>query len=187
MSGIFENIPLEDISQAVNLETTAGVMECEVYFAVASHISDFPALPVSGTAATTLEDFATISTDITFNAGKGFIKLDIQAETGEVKDDMVGNVGNRKFKSMFEYFLSDTSARNIGFMGEYANVPGVYVVKEKSGRMRLIGSKDLPAYFESVAGTSGKGPEDDNGWQCAIYQTSKKPAPVYTGNLTFPA
>jgi hypothetical protein len=184
MSNIFDNIPLEDIQTAVNLETTAGVMECEVYAAVASHIDSFPALPVSGTAATSLTDFATLTADITFPAGKGFFKLDTQVETGEVKDDMVGNVGNRKFKKMFEFFLPDTSAKNIGFMGEYANVPLVFAIKEKSGRVRLVGSKDLPAYFESVAGTSGKGSEDDNGWQCAIYQTSKKPAPVYTGNIT---
>lgn len=181
--GAFDNLPLEDIGQAVNVETAAGVKESAVYAAVATHIDSFPTLPESGTVAT-LDAFGTLSTDITFPAGKGFIKLDTQAETGEVKDDLVGNVGNRKIKSMFDFFLANTSARNIGFINEYANAPLVFLVQEKTGRFRCIGSKELPAYFDSAAGTSGKGPEDDNGWQCSIYQTSKNAAPVYTGNIT---
>lgn len=186
MSNCFDDLPLEDLDSCVNSENVAGVQEREIYVAVIEHINSFPAHPSLDTANVTLASKATITTDVTFLENKGWFKLKIQADSGEVKDSMVGNKGNKKFKSMFDFFLPDTTAKNIGFMGEYKNVPLVFCIPEKSGRKRLLGTKELPVYFESSEGTSGKGGEDDNGWTCSLEVTTSKPSPIYDGNLTPP-
>lgn len=186
MATCFDDIPLEDLTQCVNDELAAGTSETEVYVAVSEHVDTFPSLPALGTASASLESLAKITADITFIAGKGFFKLHAQTETGEVKDDLVGNKGNKKVKSMYEFFLTNTSPKNIGFIRQYKNVPLIFVVKEKTGRFRLIGSKTIPVYFDEASGTTGKGPEDDNGWQISVSATSSSPSPIYEGNITFP-
>lgn len=184
--GCFDDVPLEDLEQCVNEENVAGVRERGIYVALADHIDAFPESPGTVAANVTLESKAKITTDITFLENKGWIELQVQADTGEVKDELVGNKGNKKVKSMFDFFLANTSAKNIGFINQYKNLPLVFGIPEKSGRVRLLGSKKLPAYFESTAGTSGKGPEDDNGWQVSVEVTTGGAAPIYEGNFTKP-
>lgn len=183
MANCFDDVPLEDLTLCVNDEIAAGTSETEVYAAVSEHIDNFPSLPALGTSATPLENLAKITADITFTGTKGFFKLQAQTETGEVKDELVGNKGNKKVKSMYDFFLTGTSPRNSGFIRQYKNMPMIFVVKEKTGRLRVIGSKDIPVYMDEGAGTTGKGPEDDSGWQLSVSATSGSPAPVYEGNL----
>ncbi|CAL2105493.1 conserved hypothetical protein [Tenacibaculum sp. 190524A02b] len=189
MANCFDNIPLEDLTQCVNSELAAGTSETEVYAAVSEHIDSFPSLPPLGgdPATTTLEGLATLNTDIAFTTGKGFFKLQAQVDTGEVKDELVGNKGNKKVKSSYEFFLTNTSARNIGFIRQFKNTPMVFIVKEKTGRYRVIGSKTIPVYMDEASGTTGKGSEDDNGWNISVSATSGNPAPVYTGNIVLPS
>lgn len=189
MANCFDDIPLEDLTLCVNEELVAGTSETQVFAAIADHIDAFPSLPALGgdPTTTTLASLATITDDVTFVATKGFFKLQAQTETGEVKDEIVGNKGNKKVKSMYEFFLPNTSKRNIGFIRQYMNVPLVFIVTEKTGRKRLIGSKLNPVYMEEGSGTTGKGPEDDNGWQISVSTTSSSPAPVYEGNVAMHA
>jgi hypothetical protein len=185
MANCFDNIPLEDLTQCVNDELVAGTSETEVYAAIAEHIDTFPSLPALGgdPETTTLESLAKLSADITFTGTKGFFKLQAQTETGEVKDELVGNKGNKKVKSMYDFFLPTTSERNIGFIRQFKNVGMVFIVTEKTGRKRVVGSKLNPVYMDETSGTTGKGPEDDNGWQISVSATSGSPAPVYEGNV----
>jgi hypothetical protein len=182
--GCFDNIPLENLEHCVNAELAAGTSETEVYAIPAALITEDPALPALGTLGNTLEDIAKITDDITFPVGKGFYKLNAQSETGEVKDEIVGNKGNKKIKSSYEFFMPNTSAQNLGWLRQNKNMPMVFLVMEKTGRYRKIGSKAIPAYLETGSTTTGKGPEDDNGTSIMVSTTGPNPAPIYEGVIT---
>lgn len=180
--GCFDNTPLEHID-ACNAELVSGIAEAEVYAAIASHIDADQVPPAIDTANATLSDLATISADITMVSGKGFFKLAVQSETGEIKDELVGNKGNKKVKSTFDFFVANTDAQNIGFIRRFKNIPMVFLVKEKSGRVRKLGSKSVPIFMEAANMTTGKGAEDDTGMQITLSVVSSMPAPVYTGAI----
>jgi len=186
MSNCFDNYSLENIDASCNVELVAGISELEIYGAIASHVENMPELPEIGSTGTTLEQLATLTGDITFPAssGKGFFKIGIMSDTGEVKHEGVGNKGNKKFKNTFEFYIPGTEANNLGFARQYVNTPMIFVVREKSGRLRLLGNKLIPAYMETIAGTTGKKVEDDTGTNYIIEQTAAYPAPIYTGALT---
>jgi len=180
--GCFDNTPLEHID-ACNAELVAGIAEAEVYAIIAEHIDTDQVPPAIDTANATLEQLGTISGDITVVTGKGFFKLAVQSETGEVKDELVGNKGNKKVKSSFDFFVANTSAQNIGFLRRFKNTPMVFLVKEKSGRVRKLGSKSVPIFMDTGSMTTGKGPEDDTGMQVTLSVVSSMPAPVYGGAI----
>lgn len=183
MSDCFDNIRTENLDYCVNEELDSGVSESELFFAPAQHIDVMPSLLPLGDPTKTLEELMTISSDITFPEGKGFNKINILPDTGEIKDEPVGDKGNKKIKSSFDFFLPNNSPRNLGFIRQYKNVGMVFIIGEKSGRKRILGSKLAPAYLSDGPATSGKGPEDNVGIQITIDQTSSAPAPVYTGNV----
>ena len=184
----FDNVPLENISSCVNDELVAGTSETEIYIGIADQIATDAVLPPLGTASSTLASLGTLTGDIAFDANThGFFKLKVQSETGELKDELVGNKGNKKVKSSFDFYLPNTAAEQIGFMRQFKNVGLVVLVTEKSGRVRKLGSKIAPVYMESAAMTTGKGPEDDTGTQYTLSTTSSTPAPIYTGAIPVPA
>ena len=187
--GCFDNIPLENIENCPNAELVAGISETEIYAALSTDIDTMPELPALGTANQTLEQLATVTGDITFAAqsGKGFYKMMVMPETGEVKSGLVGKKGNKKVKNSFEFFLSNTSGQNLGWLRQNKNNPLVFLVKEKSGRIRLIGSKTNPVYMETADVTTGKGQEDDTGIQVALENVEGTPSPIYTGAITLAA
>ena len=184
MSDCFANVRVEDMDHCANDELASGISETQIFYAPAAHVDVFPELAALGDATKPLADYATISSDITFLTGNGFNVLHIQAETGEVTDEPVGNKGNKKIKSAFSFFLPNTHARNLGFVRQFKNVGMVFVIKEKSKRLRLLGSKDIPAYISEGSGTTGKGSEDDSGFELTVDVTTSSPAPVYTGVVT---
>ena len=184
MSDCFDNVRTEDLDHCINEELVSGVSETQIHYALAAHIDSFPALPALGNSETALGDYATIATDITFPIGKGFNVLHIQSNTGEVKDELVGEKGNKKVKSMFSFFLPNNHARNLGAMRQLKNAGLVFIITEKSGRQRVLGSKLVPAYISEAAGTSGKADEDNVGFEITVDVVSSAPAPVYSGNIT---
>ena len=187
MSNCFENIKIENLNLCVNEELVSGTSETEVFAAIAMHVDKFPNLPKLGEdpSKVSLSDLATLKESITFKQGKGFFKLQAQTETGEVKDELVGNKGNKKVKSLYEFFLPNTTSRNIGFVRQYKNLGLILLVTEKSGRIRSLGTKSNPVFLETGTGTTGKAGEDDNGWQFTASVTTGSPAPIYSAQITF--
>lgn len=178
-------IKTEDIKNCSREDVSSGVINTEIFVAISEQIFRFPKLPNSNDFNLSLQESVTLKKDIVFNSKNGFFKIDAQIDTAEIKDELVGNRGNKKIKSSFEFFLSNTSARNCGFVKAFKNTPCIYIVKDKEGNFRVLGSKDIPVYFEDVTGTTGKTPEDNNGWQISITTTSSSPAPIYIGKFDF--
>lgn len=164
----FENMETEDLDQCLNAELLAGVSEVGVHYAVHSDITTFP-MPIGFDDPTfNYEKAVEVATPIVFTAGKGFGKIVIQSESGEVQLEAVGNKGNKKLKSVFPFYVAGNDKKLLGFIRARLNTPMLFCVAERNGQKRLIGDKFNPAYISEVKGTTGKGGEDDKGVQFTI-------------------
>ncbi len=181
---LFQDLPIENLPQYVNEDIASGVSETQVFAATVYDIETFPRPLKVGEAGFTLSKAVVITDDIVFKADRGFFQLTVQTETGEVKNGLGGNKGNKKAKNMFEFYVANNNAGNLGFLDTYRNVPMIMVILENTGRYRIIGSVKSPAYMETGDATSGKGPDDDNGIQYIISDSSGRVAPIYEGNIT---
>jgi hypothetical protein len=181
----FENIAVEDLDQCLNQEIIAGISEINVRYAMHNDILDFP-MPIGFDDPTfTYENALVIGTPIVFNAGKGFGKIVIQSETGEVSLDASGKPGNMKLKSIFSFYVPGNDKKLLGFVRARLNQPMVFCVTESSGQQRLIGDKYKPAYFSAVKGTTGKSGSDEKGIEFTI-ESWGVPL-VYESTLQLPA
>ena len=164
----FENVATENLEACINSEVQAGVSEVGVYYGVHSQITAFP-MPLNvGDAAYDYEKSVTVNTPIVFAAGKGFGKITVQSDSGEVAVDLVGNKGNKKTKVSFSFYVPGNSKKLLGMVRTLKNIPMIFCVTERDGQKRLIGDKFNPAYMTEVKGTTGKGGEDDKGIQFTI-------------------
>ena len=164
----FDNIETEDIQNCANTEQPAGISEVGVHYAIHSQITTFPMPMGAGDDGYNYEAGVTVATDLVFEAGKGFAKMLVQVDTGEVKISIVGNKGNKKTKRTFDFFVPSNNKKLLGFLRTHLNTPMVFCVPERSGQKHLLGDKYNPAYMSEVEGTTGKSGEDDNGIQFTI-------------------
>ncbi|PZO33195.1 MAG: hypothetical protein DCE86_05410 [Flavobacteriaceae bacterium] len=184
MANCFDELENENLDACINQEILAGVSEVGVKYAFHEQITTFPMPKNFGDAGYSYETAVAVTEDIVFQAGKGFGAITIQSDMGEVKVDLVGNKGNKKTKSSFEFYVPGNSKKLLGFLRTVKNIPMVFCVTERDGQKRLIGDKFNPAYLTEVAGTTGKGGEDDKGFQFTI-ESYCIPI-VYSGALQLP-
>lgn len=157
----FDELPVEDLDACINSEVQAGVSEVDVRYAIHPQIDVFP-MPLNyGEAGYTYETAVAVSADITFQAGKGFGKMNIMPDSGEVKVDLVGNKGNKKTKSSLSFSVAGNSTKLLGFLRTHRNTPMLFCITERDGQKRLIGDRFNPAFIIEAPGTTGKGGEDD--------------------------
>lgn len=157
----FDDLPVEDLTACINSEVQAGVSEVNVRYAIHPQINAFPMPKNYGDAGYSYETAVTVTEDIEFTAGKGFGKIAIMPDSGEVLVDLVGNKGNKKTKSSFPFTVSGNNKKTLGFLRTHKNTPMVFCVTERDGQKRLIGDAFNPAYVVEAKGTTGKGGEDD--------------------------
>ena len=177
-----EPIPLENLDFCPTDETIAGVSEVGVYGAT---ISDFATIakPPELSAATSLEDAGTITEAHTFKAGRGFHKIYFLPDTGMVDSQKVGEKGNSSWTNTLTGSLPGTGARVSGYLRKYQNVPMIFVVKEKDGNVKQIGSELCPAYLTEGTPTSGAKPGDLKNTPIKFQDTQVQPAPEYAGTI----
>ncbi len=183
MSTCTNNIADENIDFCPNDEIASGVSETEIYGARISDFEEIKTIPALS-AASTFAEAATISETHTFKAGKGFHKLNILPDTGNVESQSVGNKGAKSVNNRFSGTLPGTSARNKGYHRAVKNAGMIFIVKTRTGENVQIGSLAGPAYFEEFTPNTGTAPEDVNGIPFVISAIDKVAAPVYTGTIT---
>jgi hypothetical protein len=161
MAGCFDDLPVEDLTACINSEVQAGISEVDVRYAIHPQISTFP-MPLNyGDVGYSYETAVAVTEDIVFDAGKGFGKISIMPDSGEVLVDLVGNKGNKKTKSSFPFAVAGNNAKTLGFLRTHKNTPMIFCVRERDGQKRLVGDAFNPAYIVEGKATTGKGGEDD--------------------------
>lgn len=159
----FDNMEIEDLNSCTNSEVQSGISETGVYYAPHAHATTIPMPLAPGDPGYTYEKATTVSTPIVFQAGKGFGKIDVQVDTGEVKVTAGGNKGNKTTKQTFEFMLKGSDERNLGFLRTHLNTPMIWIVTDRNGKKRQLGDAINPAYLSEGESTTGKTGEDDNG------------------------
>ncbi len=157
----FEDVETENIDACVGAEIQAGVSETNFFYTPFEDILDFP-MPLNiGAVGYDYEKSVTVSTPITFNAGKGWGKITLMADTGEGMVDLVGNKGNKKEKNGVAFAISGNDKKTLGYLRTFKNRPSIYMYTERNGQKRIVGDKFNPAYIVEAKATTGKGGEDD--------------------------
>jgi len=178
-------IPLENIEFCPSDEVNAGVSEVGVYAASVSELSTIEK-PADLDAGADLESVATIAAAHTFKdaTNGGFHKLQINPDSGMIETAQLGEKGNLSFQNSFTFALRGTAAKVAGYARKYKNEPMIYVVKEKNGDIKQIGSETSPAYMVELAAGSGQAPGDPKQSQFIIRDSQNYPAPAYAGTIT---
>lgn len=166
--GCFDDIAVENIDQCINAELLSGLSEVELYYAMHNQASAIPMPPNFDASGYDYSTAVVVSSPITFPTGKGFGKIVIQSDTGEVLLEAGGNKGNKKLKSVLNFYVAGNDKKLLGFIRTRLNQPMLFLATERNGQKRLIGDKFNPAYISEVKGTTGKGGDDDKGVQFAI-------------------
>ncbi len=184
-----DTIPLENVEFCPTDEIAAGVSETGVYGA---SIYDFAPggikKPADLETATSLEAAGTIADSHIFKEGRGFHKIYINPDTGMVDSAHAGEKGNLSLTNSLTGSLQGTGAKIVGYTRKYKNTPMIYIVKEKNGDVKQIGSELVPAYMSEIAGTSGQKPGDVKATTVKISDTQPYMAPHYAGTIQeFPA
>lgn len=150
---------LIDITKPAGRSNTAGMFPT---FYAARKI-DVKTWPTKAAAPATLDDNVIYITPFIMNTGKKFVKIEVELGNIEVKHAIIGGRGGKCFKNSLEAFIPSLDAPVIGSISEFKNDDLILIGKDRTGKLRVIGSELLPAVLDSGEGTTGKKAEDDPG------------------------
>lgn len=157
----------------------------DMWLAAADDVTNIPKLK-SELAGTDPGDGATIGEAFIMAAGKYFKKFRIIAQSGKVEDNATGEIGGKTFESMFSFQLAGTKADQLEFAKCILNGCVIAIAKEKSGQLRVLGSKEDYAWIDSLALSTGQKSGDLRAGTYVLKSVQGLPAPVYDSILTIP-
>lgn len=169
----------EDIEQGG--ENQAGTLT-KFYFGFCRDVKTWPTFPVSD-EATKLEDLGSVTGPIVMNTGKRMFKVEIVLNSGEAKDEEVGEVGGFAYKNSFNLFVAKLDKKLRGFLRATLNEPVFLIVPDANGNLVMIGSDRIAAYRTAGGGTGTGNNEGRNGAGVSYYSYGPGPAPIYDGEI----
>jgi len=150
---------LIDITKPVGRNNTAGMFQ-KFYAARESDIKTWPTEPA---APATPGAKLIYTTPFIMETGKKFIVIEVELGNAEIKFSPIGGRGGKCYKHSLEVFIPSLDPEVLGFQTETKNDNLVLIGRDRTGRLRIIGSKLLPAVLESGDGGTSKKAEDDPG------------------------
>jgi hypothetical protein len=142
------------------------------------------AVPASQVASIKPPAAGSMSTDtIVLKKGAKFADIYATPDTGSVKDVEVGEKDSGSFETNAEFWTPRISDKVLSLKSKFANGGFIFVMKDSNGTMRIIGSKDHPAYRVPKEISTGSAPKDRNGAGFAFVAASATPAYIYTGTV----
>lgn len=149
-----------------------------IYLVCACDITTFPDF----VATTAVGDKLKLDGDIVLAAGKKFAKIELTTETGRIKHNVVGARGSKNFTNGFEFKTPKTLASDEWF-NENPNGCFVGLIPQKDGAIRVIGTKDIPAFMEAADADGGADNADAAEWTAMIMDKTGMVAPYYEGAI----
>lgn len=159
----------------------AGITK--VYWALPEDIAIFPVLKTPDDADATLSSLVTYATAIIMKAGKKFQEIYCTLEEGELKSTFAGNRDGKGKENMLEISFPGNDADFLGFEAYAANRDFIFLVKEKNGKYRVLGSLEDAAYLESGDATSGKKIADGRKNVLTFKASGPTAPPIYTTDV----
>lgn len=183
MAECTDPIPLENLDYCQTDELLPGVVETEVYAALTDDFETIAYTP-KYSEGTDLASLGTISEAHTFVSDKGFHRVRVRVDTGLVDGAQVGSKATLNIQNNFTGVIPSTDAAAVGWVRKHLNRPMIIIVKERSGKLKQLGSANSPAYMLEVTPTSGAAPGDAKGITVKFTDTQLHPAPVFEGTIT---
>jgi hypothetical protein len=156
----------------------AGITK--VYFALPEDIATFPVLDTPDTVGATFSTLVTLPGAIVMAVGKKFQEIYCTLEEGELKSTFAGNRDGKGKENMLEISFPGNDADYLGFEAYAANRDFVFLVKEKNGKYRVLGSPEDPAYLDTGDATSGKKIADGRKNVLTFKASGATAPPIYT-------
>lgn len=183
MADCLDPIPTENLDACFRDEVLPGVVETDIYAALVDDFTTIEYVP-DYSAGTDQTSLGTISVAHTFPTGKGFHKLKLRVDTGMVDGAQLGEKGVLTVQNNLTGIIPSTGAAMVGWVRKHVNRPMIFLVRERSGQLKQLGSKNSPAYMTEITPTSGTKPGEAKGTTLKFSDTQMHPAPIYGATIT---
>lgn len=155
---------------------------------VRNHIFGIPKRDVvtypiaGGDAAASLDKVAVYAGNFVLAADKFWHKMAITPNAGEIKSENQGAYGSKTFKNTVTVNLPGTEEKATGYIAETNNDEMLYLVPQRNGKYRLIGSEAFTPELK-LSQDTGKASTDANQTTIEMSCDDEFPAPFYQGEI----
>lgn len=129
-----------------------------------------------------LADAAVYVGDFVLAADKKWHKLALIPNQGQLQVESQGTYGSKTFNNTGTFNLPGTEEEATGYIAEANNDELVYLVPQRNGKYRVIGSEAFTPEL-TLAQDSGQAATDTNQTTITAVCTDEYPAPFYTGKI----
>lgn len=137
---------------------------------------------IGGGAAASLDKVASYTGNFALVADKLWHKVDIVPNDGEVKVESQGSYGSKTFKETVTVNIPGTEEKATGYIAEANNEEMLYLVPQRNGKYRLIGSEAFTPELK-LGQDTGKVATDANQTSIEMTCDDEYPAPFYPGEI----
>lgn len=120
--------------------------------------------------------------DFALAADKKWHKLDLIPNQGQLQVESQGTYGSKTFKVTGTFNLPGTEEDATGYISEANNDEMVYLVPQRNGKYRVVGSEAFTPEL-TLSQDTGQAATDTNQTTISAEATDEYPAPFYTGKI----
>lgn len=120
--------------------------------------------------------------DFTLAADKYFYKVGIVKDNGKIEVENQGTDGAKTFSNKVTFAIPGTEEEATGFIDQMNNDEMIFLVPQRNGKYRIIGSEDFSPEL-SLKQDTGATATDANTTTVEATATDLHPAPFYTGKI----
>ncbi len=187
-----EKTLLQDVKYCQGKKSLPGTKK-RVYIADIRDIVKFPKLADRSAEGVKLSDIPTypatvssgnssVANNFEMAQGKFFAEVDIINNNGKLTCEPQGSAPSKSYKNTYTGNAPGTDEEISGLSAELLNAETIAVVPTRSGKFRVVGSKDFPAEVNPKQDT-GQAPTDTNETVLEVIADDEMPAPFYFGKL----
>lgn len=168
----------EDLEKCPGQKKLPGIRDY-VYATSKRDILTYPA--VSDTPKS-LTEAVQATGDFTLAADKYFYKVGIVKDNGKIEVENQGTDGAKTFSNKATFAIPGTEEDASGFIDQMNNDEMIFLVPQRNGKFRIIGSEDFTPEL-SLKQDTGAAATDANTTTIEATATDLHPAPFYTGKI----
>lgn len=168
---------IKNLTDQCFVETIPG-FTAKIFAVCSCDIETWPALKTT----TGTGDKITLNGDIVLKTGKKFAEIALIPDSGKLTETEVGVVGSMNFQAVFEAKIAKNIASD-EWMALTKNGCWVFIVKDKDGNSRVLGTNEIPATRTATVGNNGPDLASEKTWTVTITDNTGKIPPYYEGEI----
>lgn len=169
----------DDIEVCAGAKSLPGVRDI-VYFIPKRDIVTWPTIDRS--KKTALSNVAVYDGNFTLAADKKWLKADMIQNVSNITTESQGTEGSKTFRVTANLFLKGTEEEATGFISEANNDKLVFLVVQRNGKARVIGSAAFTPEL-TLGQDTGAAATDTNQTTVTVAVDDEYSAPFYPGEI----